>query len=346
MKIHIVSETKHLFKGNGVHTAFLDHVELMNSREDVETVVNSKGMGDVFHSHTYGPYYFIKGIPYYGKRVHTVHVIPDSIKGSIPMWKSMMPLVKWYFKKVYSYADVCLAISPMVEDAIKETGAETEIIRIQNPINLEKWKRTPENRAKGRALLGLSDDAFVVLGVGQLQARKGVEDFIDVASALPGAKFVWVGGRPMRMMTEGIGRIDTRVASAPGNLQFTGMLDLAMMPLMYAAADIMLFPSYQENCPLAPIEAAAAGLPVVFRDIEEYKHLYEHTYLKASTTQDFIVITRELMADRYVFSDAVALSRQLVVQFDKEKIREKLIDVYQRLHNEAPSYLMSWLKEG
>lgn len=346
MKIHIVSETKRLFKGNGVHTAFLDHVELMESTDDVETVVNNKGLGDVFHSHTYGPYYFLKGLAYKGKRVHTVHVIPDSIKGSIPMWNTLMPLVKWYFKQVYSYADVCLAISPMVEEAIQETGAQTEIVRIQNPINLEKWKRTPEKRAQGRAMLGLSEDAFVVLGVGQLQARKGVEDFIDVAASLPGAKFVWVGGRPMRMMTEGIGRIDARMASAPRNVQFTGMLDLEMMPLMYAAADVMLFPSYQENCPLAPIEGAAAGLPVVFRDIEEYRHLYDHTYLKASTTQDFIVITRELMADRLVFADAVVLSKQLVTQFDRERIREKLIGLYQRLNNRMPSYLFTWLNEG
>ncbi|MCX6308927.1 MAG: glycosyltransferase family 4 protein [Bacteroidia bacterium] len=346
MKIHIVSETQHLFKGNGVHTAFLDHVELLKSNDDVETVVNNKGLGDVYHSHTYGPYYFLKGLAYRGKRVHTVHVIPDSIKGSIPMSKTMMPLVKWYFKKVYSYADVCLAISPMVEEAIRETGADTEIIRIQNPINLEKWQRTPQNRAKGRALLGLSPDSFVVLGVGQLQARKGVEDFMDVASAIPEAQFVWAGGRPLKVMTEGIARIAARMASAPDNLKFTGLLDLETMPLIYAAADVMLFPSYQENCPLAPIEAAAAGLPVVFRDIEEYRHLYEYAYLKASSTDDFIAMTRELMFDRNVYEDAVAHSRQLVVQFDKDKIREKLIGVYERLDNGVPSYLMSWLLEG
>jgi glycosyltransferase involved in cell wall biosynthesis len=41
------------------------------------------------------------------------------------------------------------------------------------------------------------------------------------------------------------------------------MLELEDMPLVYAAADVLLFPSYQENCPLAPLEAAACGLPVV-----------------------------------------------------------------------------------
>lgn len=345
MKIHIVSETKQLFKGNGVHTAFLDHVELMHSKDDVETVINSKGMGDVFHSHTYGPYYFLKGLAYHGKRVHTVHVIPDSIKGSIPLWKTFMPFVNWYFKQVYSYADVCLAISPMVEEAIRATGAQTEIVRLQNPINVQKWIRTPEKRAMGRKMLGLDKDAFVVLGVGQLQARKGVEDFIDVGTTLAEAQFVWVGGRPMKMMTEGITRIDSRIGSAPKNVQFTGMLDLEQMPYMYAAADVMLFPSYQENCPLAPIEGAASGLPVVFRDIVEYRKLYEYPYLKASTIEGFIAQTRRLMDDEQARAEAELLSKQLLLQFDKERIREKLMAVYNRLNDKVPSYLMAWLTD-
>jgi 1,2-diacylglycerol-3-alpha-glucose alpha-1,2-galactosyltransferase len=345
MKIHIVSETAPFFKGNGVHTAFLDLVELLNSKEDVETVVNCKGMGDVFHSHTYGPFYFLKGLAYHGKRVHTVHVIPDSIKGSIPMWKTFLPFVNWYFKKVYSYADVCLAISPMVEEAIRSTGAETEIIRLPNPIDVQKWKRTPERRAKGRELLGLTDEDFVCLGVGQLQARKGVEDFIDVAAEIKDARFVWVGGRPMKMMTEGINRIDSRIASAPKNVQFTGMLDLEQMPYMYAAADVMLFPSYQENCPLAPIEGAASGLPIVFRDIVEYRKLYEYPYLKASTTEGFIAQTRRLMDNEHARAEAELLSKQLLLQFDKERIREKLIAVYNRLNDKVPSYLMAWLTD-
>jgi len=37
------------------------------------------------------------------------------------------------------------------------------------------------------------------------------------------------------------------------------LFPLEKMPLLYNAADMLLFPSYQENCPLVPIEAAAAG---------------------------------------------------------------------------------------
>lgn len=346
MKIHVVSETQYVLKGNGVHTAFVDHVELLSTKDDIETVVNNDGKGDVFHCHTYGPYYFLKGLGYKGKRVHTVHVIPDSIKGSLLQWQAIMPLTNWYFKQVYSYADVCVAISPMVEEAILKSGAKTEIVRIPNPINTEKWLRTAETRKKGREMLGLKADDFVVLGVGQLQARKGVEDFMDVAAAIPEAKFVWAGGRPFKAMTEGVSRIDARIESASENIQFTGMLDLDLMPCIYAAADMMLFTSYQENCPLAPIEGAASGMPVVFRDIEEYKSLYDYPYLKAGSTNDFIHTTRMLMKDAYYYSIGLSVSRQLITQFDKDRIREKLVSLYERLNNRITNYKLSWLSQG
>jgi len=342
MKIHIASETPFISKGNGVHTAFIDHVELLNSKNDIENVVNNKGWGDIFHCHTYGPYYFLKGMGYKGKRIHTVHVIPDSIKGSISKWQKLMPFVNWYFRQVYSYSDICIAISPTVEKAIKKSGANTEIVRINNPINLEKWKRTIENRKNGRFILGLKESDFVVLGVGQLQARKGIEDFIDVASSMPEAKFVWAGGRPLKAMTEGISRINSRIEAAPKNIQFTGMLELNEMPLIYAAADAMLFTSYQENCPLAPIEAAASGMPVIFRNIDEYKSLYEHPYLKANTTQEFIELTKRLMKDRSYFENGVSISRQLVTQFDQEVIREKLVNLYEQLNNGITNLIPSW----
>jgi 1,2-diacylglycerol-3-alpha-glucose alpha-1,2-galactosyltransferase len=342
MKVHVCSESQFVAKGNGVHTAFVDHVDLLKTN-GVDVVVNGQGWGDVFHCHTYGPYYFWKGLPYKGKRIHTVHVIPDSIKGSIPFYRFFMPLFKWYFKHVYSFADVCIAISPMVEEAILKLGAKTEIVRISNPIPLDRWRTTPDMRKEARAWLGLDDTDFVVLGVGQLQARKGVEDFMDVAAGVPNAKFVWAGGRPFKYFTEGVSRIDDRLEHKTENIQFTGMLELDQMPLVYAAADIMLFPSYQENCPMAPIEGAAAGLPVIFRDIPEYSQLYEHYYLKAGSTEEFIEMTQKLMTDSAYLHHGRFVSKQLILQFDKNQIIDKWIRLYERVNNHSTRLIPNWM---
>jgi len=331
MKIHMVCEVPFGMKGNGVYTAYIDSLELLREGKELEVVVNNEGKGDVFHSHTFGPYYFWKGRRYKGRRVFTAHVIPDSGRGSFPLWKLTMPLSRWYLRKVYEYADVCIAISPHVASTIRELGARTRIVSLGNPVPMERWKFTQEKRRKGREMLEIGENDFVVLGVGQLIERKGVEDFLDVAEAIPEAKFVWSGGRPWGPFSDGLVRINARMARASKNVSFTGLLELDKMPLVYAAADMMLFTSFQENCPLAPLEAAACGLPVVFRDLKEYELLYLNPYLTAGSVNEFIQVTRRLLTDRSFFMEGKKMSEELVKQFDKEAIRTKLMDVYHSL---------------
>ncbi len=331
MRIHVCSETEFVMKGQGVHTAFVEHVELLKSQDDVEVVVNNEGWGDVLHCHTYGPYFFRKGRRYKGRRVHTVHVIPESIKGSLPAWKFFLPWVKRYLRMVFNYATVCIAISPRVEEALHELGVKSRIVRIFNPVHLDKWAPSPERRAEGRKLLGLSDKEFVVLGVGQLEARKGVYDFLDVAEACPDLTFIWVGGRPFGIMTEGIAKLNRLIANAGPHVKFPGLFDLAQMPAIYNAADLLLFPSYQENCPLVPIEGAAAGLPVIYRDIKEYTLLYEHPYQKAKDTAEFIALTKRMVAEPQLREENKAMMRKLLTQFDKLEIRKRLIAMYREL---------------
>jgi 1,2-diacylglycerol-3-alpha-glucose alpha-1,2-galactosyltransferase len=334
MKIHVVSETQFIMKATGVHTAFIDHIELLKEKNDVEVVVNDEGTGDIFHGHTYGLYYLWKGLKYKGRRVFTAHVIPDSIKGSLPLWRLFMPFIRLGLKIVYSYADVCIAISPMVEKAIINTGARTRIVRIYNPIHIDNWKRTEEKRKNGRRRLGLTDNEFVVLGVGQLIGRKGIDDFLDIAEAVPEVKFVWAGGRPFGGLTEGIGRINDRFCNAGKNFINAGHVELEQMPDIYAAADLMIFPSFQENCPLAPVEAAACGMPVIYRDIDEYKSLYENPYIKASDKEEFIRLTKRMINDKEFYNEGLEMSEQLLRQFDKNIIRDKLIGVYQSLSDD------------
>lgn len=331
MRVHVISETRFVMKGTGVHTAFVDHVRLLREKDDIEVVINGEGKGDVFHSHTYFLYYLWKGRNYKGRRVFTAHVVPDSIKGSLPFWKLFYPFVRWGLKTVYQYADVCIAPSPMVEKAIRETGANTKVVKIYNPIDIEFWKRTEERRREGRKLLGLSDDDFVVLGVGQLQGRKGVEVFLDIAGEIPEARFVWVGGRPFGVLTEGVIRINDRFRKAGKNVIQTGQVDLEQMPAIYAASDLMIFPSQQETFGLAPLEAAASGLPVIFRDLEEYKLLYENPYLKATGNDQYIQMVRRMIRDKDFYRQGVEISNRLLTQFDKERIREKFIALYESL---------------
>lgn len=334
MKINVCSETL-LFniKGDGVDRAFVDCLELLNESENINVVVNSEGKGDVMHSHTYGPYYFWRGLKYKGKKVYTAHVVPSTVEGSVVGWKFLMPFFNWYLKKVYSYADVCIAISPMVKNAILKLGVKTKIVSMYNPISIDKWKRTNELRKKGREILGIADDEFCVLGVGQVQNRKGCSDFIEIGKQIPEAKFRWIGGTPMGIFNEGTTSLKKQIASAPSNIKFSGLFDMNDMQALYAAGDLFLFPSYQENCPYAPLEAAASGMPVIFRELLDYKLLYTNDFLKAKNNSQFVLHVKKLMADKIEYKKGLEISEKLVTQFDKNKIKEELISVYKDLVN-------------
>jgi len=342
MKINICSETKILgLQGEGTNTAFLNCIELLQEDKDIEVLVNNDGVGDIMHSHSYGPYYFWRGLKYKGRRVYTVHVIPDSIKGSLPAAKLLMPFVRWYFKKAFSYADVCIAISPMVEQAIKDLGAETTIVRLNNPILIDNWKRNPELRRRGREILGLNENDFCVLGVGQLESRKGCEDFIEIGKHVANAQFRWIGGRPFGMMTEGIRKLNKQITTAPSNISFAGLFSLEEMPSLYAAGDLFLFPSYQENCPLAPMEAAASGMPVIYRNISEYNLLYKNEYLKADNNEQFIDHILRMMGDEDEYKIGLEVSKKLITQFEKSEIRKQLVDIYTELNEHATEFAYS-----
>lgn len=342
MKVHQISETEFVTKGQGTHTAFIDLIALLRDQKDIEVVVNNEGYGDILHAHTYGPYFFWKGLRYKGKKIFTVHVIPDSIKGSLPMWQKLMKPTQWYFRQVYNYADILIAISPMVEQAIRSLGVKTPIRRIYNPIRTHYWKRNPNLRSEGRKLLGLSDHDFMVLGVGQIQGRKGVEDFIEVAASVPSAKFVWAGGRPFGVFTEGISRINAQIEHNTNSVFFSGLHELEQMPSIYAAADVFLFPSYQENCPLAPLEAASSGMPVIFRDIPEYRSLYQNSYLKGNSNLDFTNLILKLMVNKDFYEEGLNISNKLIQQFDQETIRKQIMDIYYEVFGqEAPKDIQS-----
>jgi glycosyltransferase involved in cell wall biosynthesis len=93
--------------------------------------------------------------------------------------------------------------------------------------------------------------------VGVLAPVKRVDLLLDAVAGLPGVRLLVVGDGPLHDDV-------ARRATAPG---LEGRVDLAGRvadpgPLL-AGADLFALTSAAENCPLALLEAMAAGLPVV-----------------------------------------------------------------------------------
>lgn len=124
-----------------------------------------------------------------------------------------------------------------------------------------------------RAELGLDEKDFVVLQLGRLVPRKGIDNVIRGVALLKHqhgikAKLVVVGGEtaaPDPRLTPEIGRL-VEVALQSGVLDqvtFTGARPRQSLRHFYSAADVFVTTPWYEPFGITPLEAMACGCPVV-----------------------------------------------------------------------------------
>ena len=331
IRVNIVSESDG-FEAQGVHTAFLDMVEALKKRPEVELHVNVPDKADILHAHTFGPLYWTKRSQYPGRRIMTAHVIPDSFKGSLIGWQLWMPMAERYLRFAYNSAAVVLAVAPHVKEDLKRIGVTTRIEVLTNPVNESRFYVDPAFRVEGRKRLGLDASAKVALSVGQIQPRKGVAEFIETARLCPDVTFVWLGGRPFKGLTADVKGLDAKIAAATPNVRFPGTVKLEEMRLYYSAADLFFFPSWQENCALAINEAMACGVPMLLKDNQEYGPLYgPENFLKAQDPQGYAWQIQAFFADEALRTKLREASLAVAKGFSVTSYADFLVKLYQEL---------------
>ncbi len=133
---------------------------------------------------------------------------------------------------------------------------------------------TGEARTAFRASLGWPANTPIVLHVGSFKETKNYPGvlavFEHVVKSLSQARLLLVG--------EGILRanVERRVAEAKIDhaVRFLGLRN--DVPRLMTMADVLLFPSFQEGCPVVALEASGAGLPVVGSRISAMEEVIEN----------------------------------------------------------------------
>ena len=95
----------------------------------------------------------------------------------------------------------------------------------------------------------LKSDPPIFLYVGRVAIEKNIEAFLELD--LPGSKWV-----------VGVGPALQRIRERYPNVNYLGVLDQRELALVYAAADVFVFPSKTDTFGLVLLEAMACGLPV------------------------------------------------------------------------------------
>jgi glycosyltransferase involved in cell wall biosynthesis len=162
-----------------------------------------------------------------------------------------------------------------VDALIAEDVATCEALRrarlparhIATGVDTRSFRADAVHRRQTRLALAIPPDADVLVMAATINRQKGIalglETFRRVAPAWPRLHLVVLGDGPERR------RLEVMARTAPGasRLRFTGAVPDWDMARHYAAADILLYPTFRaEGTPRAIIEAMSTGLAVVATD--------------------------------------------------------------------------------
>ncbi|HZX05200.1 MSMEG_0565 family glycosyltransferase [Kribbella sp.] len=126
-------------------------------------------------------------------------------------------------------------------------------------------------RARWRRRLGR-----YVLTVGGIEPRKGSLDLLEAYARLdsPEPALVIAGGETLFDYRSYRAAWDHRAAELGVAPVVLGAVDDTLLPSLVAAADVFAFPSAKEGFGLAPLEALAAGVPLVVSDLPVFHEIF------------------------------------------------------------------------
>jgi D-inositol-3-phosphate glycosyltransferase len=172
---------------------------------------------------------------------------------------------------IVRHADCVVAECPQDrEDLLRLYGArQRRIATVPCGVDLQQFRHCA--KAAARRALGLDDNEFVVLQLGRLVPRKGIDNVIRGLALLDPstrARLVVVGGdaaAPDEARTPEIARLRgiARDCGVEARVTFVGHRQRDDLQQCYAAADVFVTTPWYEPFGITPLEAMACGIPVI-----------------------------------------------------------------------------------
>ena len=278
-------------KGQGVGSAYLELVKMLRQRfsKEFDIEINKWRASDISHYHTIDlPFYFSTFSQKRGRKIGYVHFLPETLEGSLKIPQPFRGIFYHYVIAFYKRMDHLVVVNPSFIPKLVAYGIpEKKISYIPNFVDAKEFYPVDDaQRQRLRAKFKIPLTKFVVLGSGQVQERKGVPDFIQLARQNPDIQFIWAGGFSFGAITDGYKELKRVVDDPPANLWFPGIVSRQEIAELNNVADLFLLRSYNELFPMSVLEAFSCGTPVMLRDLSLYHSIIEGYYEPATDVDD------------------------------------------------------------
>jgi len=240
----------------------------------------------------------------------------------------LAPLFRRWITFCYGLADAVITPTDYSKSLLEGCGLKRPVYSLSNGVDTHFFQPDPALRRSFRQRYGIQEGERTVISVGHTIARKGLDDFLDLARRMAEVRFLWFGWTDPRLLPK-----ETReaLAAAPANVAFPGFVDRERLREAYCGADVFAFLSREETEGIVVLEALACGIPTVLRDIPVYEGWLKdgESVYKASNLDDFQRIVEGLL-DR-TLPDLTAGGRAVAESRALETVARRLQAVYRRM---------------
>jgi D-inositol-3-phosphate glycosyltransferase len=238
------------------------------------------GHYDVVHSHYWlsGQVGWLAGERWGVPLVHTAHTLAKVKNLALADGDAPEPLGRVVGEEqVVAAADRLVANTEVEARQLVELyDAEAErVVTVAPGVDLEHFRpgEAGHPQALARTLLGLPQDAVLLLFVGRLQPLKAPDVLLRAAARLAEQRpdlrdrlVVGVLGGPSGSEPDWLPKIAVELGIAD-RVRFEAPSDADRLRAWYRAADVVAVPSHNESFGLVALEAQACGTPVVATDV-------------------------------------------------------------------------------
>lgn len=267
----------------------------------IEYTTNPKEDYDLVHINFYGPksYCLAKKARKKGKKVvYHAHSTEEDFRNSFILSNKIAPIFKWWITKCYNLGDQIITPTLYSKRLLENYGTiKPPIVALSNGLDVKFFEHNEKNGKHFREMYGYKDDEKIIVGIGLYIERKGILDFVELAKRLPQYKFIWFGYSPLAASPA---KIKEAVNTKLPNLIFAGYVEPTMIRDALSGANLYLFPTLEETEGIPIMEACAAKIPALIRDIpvfdewlEDKKNVY-----KAKTLDEFEEKIRNILEQK------------------------------------------------
>ena len=267
-----------------------------------------------------------------GKKViFHAHSTEEDFRNSFKLSNAVSPFFKQWLKSCYGSADLLITPTEYSKNLLEKYDLNKEIVAVSNGIDLEFFDRTKCHPEEFRKKYGFSPDDKVIMSVGLYIERKGILEFLELASKCPNYKFIWFGYTNPALIPEYIGKA---IKNKPDNVCFPGYVGSSELREAYAGCDLYIFPTHEETEGIVLLEALAMKTKTIVSDIPIYENWLTDgvNIYKAKGVDEFYDKINKILNGK--LPDLTEEGYKLAEERSIEKIGYKLKEIYEKVLNE------------